>query len=134
MKKLFLVMFVALLSCDPQEEKIAPVYPSLEGWWKFSTKEASGEFEIVDYAGDLMVDNGPGNAFSIAGKEFKVLQKAKVNGKLKLEVFMLHDNQNAVSFYEAEFNKDYTELTAKYWVYRQNGTFNQINEPITITR
>ena len=133
MKKLTLILFVVLLSCE-QEEKIAPVYPSLEGWWKFSHKEASGVFEIVDYDGVLMVDNGPGNAFSIAGTQYLVKDKAKVIGSIKLEIFMVQDNQNAVSFYEVEFNKDYTELTAKYWVYRHNGVFKTINEPITITR
>lgn len=133
MKKLTLILFVVLLSCD-QAERIAPVYPSLEGWWNFSHKEASGSFEIVDYVGTLMVDNGPGNNFTISGKQYEVKDKAKVNGSLKLEVFMLHDNQTAISFYETEFNKDYTELTAKYWVYRHNGTLKQVNEPITITR
>lgn len=132
MKKLIFVLFIALSACA--EERIVHSFDSLEGWWNFSHKEASGVFEIVDYSGVLMTDNGPGNAFSIAGTQYLVKDKAKVIGSIKLEVFMVHDNQNAVSFYEVEFNKDYTELTAKYWVYRHNGGFKTINEPITITR
>lgn len=133
MKKLTLILFVVLLSCA-QEEKIAPVYPSLEGWWKFSHKEASGVFEIVDYDGVLMVDNGPGNAFSIAGTQYLVKEKEKALGSVKLEIFLLHSSSTNVNFYETEFNKDYTEMTAKYWTYWHNGAFKQINEPITITR
>lgn len=132
MKKLILVLFVALSACS--EERIAPSFDSLEGWWKFSHKEASGVFEIVDYDGILMTDNGPGNTFSIAGSQYLVKDKARVIGSIKLEIFMVHDNQNAVSFYEVEYNKNYTELTAKYWVYRHNGVIKQINEPIKITR
>lgn len=132
MKKLIFVLFVVLSACV--EEKIAPSFESLEGWWTFSHKEASGVFEVVDYDGVLMTDNGPGNAFSIAGTQYLVKDKAKVIGSLKLELFMVHDNQNAVSFYEVEYNKDYTELTAKYWVYRHKGVIKQINEPIKITR
>ena len=132
MKKLVLILFVVLSACA--EERVAPSFDSLEGWWKFSHKEASGTFEIVDYAGTLMVDNGPGNGFSIAGTKYEVKDKAKVIGSLKLEVFLVNSNGNHVNFYETEFNKNYTELTAKYWAYTYNGVVYQMKEPITITR
>lgn len=133
MKNLILVMIVVLFSCA-EEQKIAPVYPSLEGWWKFDHKEASGVFEIVDYDGDLMVDNGPGNAFKIANGQYLIKEKKGLIGSIKLEIFLVNSNKTGISFYEVEFNKDFTELTAKYWTHYQDGVINLVDNPIKITR
>lgn len=132
MKKLTLFLFVILSACA--EEKIAPSFDSLEGRWTFSHKEASGGFEIVDYSGNLMIDVGPGNSFELMGTEYPVLEKAKVNGSIKLELFLVHSAKTNINFYEVEFNKDYTELTVKYWTYWHEGVFKQVNETLKITR
>lgn len=132
MKKLTLILFVVLSACA--EERVAPSFDSIEGWWTFYHKEASGGFELVDYAGDLMVDNGPGNGFELLGTEFKVLEKKEIIGTSKLELFLTNSSQNNVNFYEVEFNKEFTVMTAKYWTYWHNGKFKQINEPLKITR
>ena len=133
MKNLLLVVLVVLFSCA-EEQKIAPVYPSLEGWWKFNHKEASGVFEIVDYDGVLMVDNGPGNAFSISGSQYLVKEKNKLIGTVKREIFLVNSNDAIISFYAAEYDKDFTKLTAEYWTINHNGVLKAIMEPITITR
>lgn len=132
MKKLIFVLFVVLSACS--EERVAPSFDSLEGWWTFSSKEVSGGFEVVEYSGDIVVDNGKGNSFEILGKEYPVLQKQGINGTLKLEIFLVNSSKTSVNFYEVEFNKGFTELTAKYWTYWQDGVFTQVNTPITITR
>ena len=132
MKKLTLILFVVLFSCA--EERVAPSFDSLEGWWSFKDKRASGTFEVVDYQGDVVVDNGSGNTFSIDGNSYPVMEKRKLIGTLKREIFLINSNKAIISFYEAEYDKDYTKLTAKYWTINLNGTLTVIDDTITITR
>jgi len=130
MKKL---IFIALLIFACSEEKVTPAPNSLEGWWWLSTKDVSGYFEIVDYPDGMTVDNGPGGTFTISGKVYPILEKKKVRGTMKLEIFLTNAD-SGLSFYETEFNKDYTLLTAKYWVVRVDGVAKVINEPVVLKR
>jgi len=130
MKKL---IFIVILAIGCVEEKVAPTQNSIEGWWKFSHKESSGRFELVDY-GDITVDNGPENNFTIGSKKYPVLLKKEILGTKKHEIFLMNSNYTMISFYEVDYNKSFTELTAKYWTIKENGVMILINEPILITR
>ena len=130
MKKL---IFIVILAIGCVEENVAPTPNSIEGWWNFSHKESSGRFELVDY-GDITVDNGPGNHFTIGNKYYRVLLKKEILGTKKHEIFLMNSNYTMISFYEVDYNKSFTELTAKYWTIKENGVMILINEPILITR
>ena len=126
------LIFVLILAIGCAEEKVAPINNSLEGEWRFTTKQASGNFEIVDYAGVLKVDNGMGK-FNIGSQNFTIDTKAKIIITSKMEIFLVSGN-SSINFYECDYNKTFTEITVTYWATVIDSKTTIINEPLIITR
>jgi len=129
MKKL---IFILILAIACAEEKVAPTYDSLEGAWKFTSKQASGNFEIVDYAGVLTVDN-EGGSFNIGSQKFTVDTKEKIIITSKMELFLV-SGKSSINLYECDYNKTFTEISVTYWATVIDGNTTIINEPLKITR
>ena len=129
MKKLLFIL-VLFMACgeDPK-----PVYTSIEGKWRFSAQNISGEFEIVNYYGKLTVDKG--GFFVINGTRFEIDSKEEIYGLPGPIYFYLANlPNNVIAFREIEINKTYDQLTTNSNSYVISGKETIINEKIVITR
>lgn len=135
MKRLLLLLLLCV-ACSKDDSQ-PKVYTSLEGKWKFTSKEVSGEFEIVNYFGKLTVDNGAGNFFLIGTKRFEIDSKQEVALELNNEFTMLlvNDKGGLVSFRRLDINKTYDQMTTSTYSYILAGTKELFfTDKIVITR
>lgn len=133
MKNLLLIL-VLFASCAKEDPKPT----SIEGKWKFSTKEISGEFEIVNYSGKLTVDNGPGGFFVIAGTKYEITVKQTISGSMPGPVtfYLIKSNPDGanISLRNIDVNKTYDQLTTSLYDYHAGGKDFNRTDKIILTR
>ncbi len=79
------LLFIALLCFGCSRESVTPTYTSVEGVWKFSAGDISGQFSLVKINGVLTSD---ANGFvTVSGVRYDVVQKMAVDpGKNKGQI------------------------------------------------
>ncbi len=142
----YLVGFIVVLcmtSCSKSDPD--PVYTSLVGKWTFKTTviPISGEFEIANFSGDLVVDNTFGQ-FKIKDKTYIIDTRQKMQvatgpgaapGSFS-QFWLVNTPQKAEMIFEnAEYSNDFKTITAKNFLYREDGILSaNYVETVVITR
>jgi hypothetical protein len=115
MKKLLIVLILFTASCTEEKSDPAPTYTSIQGVWKFETKDISGQFEVVSYNGSIVVDNG---YYNQGGKRYTVTAKQAVTGVPpgKFTMFLI-SGSNELAFRDCDVNKTYDQVTVNLFSY-----------------
>ena len=121
------------MACSKEDPK--PVYTSIEGKWKFSAKDVSGEFYIVNYSGKLTVDNGPNDFFVVNGTRYSITSKHEVEGKLPgLLTFYLVNGDTYVILQKLDVNKTYDQFVTSNYEYGTGAKNTIVADKIILTR
>ena len=130
-----IVLFIAFLICSCSKSDVQPVFPSLEGKWKFSAKDVSGEFSIVQYTGKLTCDNGVGDSFVVLGTKYTVDTKRVIEGTVPspFTIFLISTN-NVLTFRDVDVNKTFTVINVGSYDYYVGTKSTVGTDKITITR
>lgn len=132
-----IIAFTLIVGCSEDSET---TYTSIEGKWKFTITSTpiSGNFEIVDFEGDLTINDA--GDFKLKGASYPIDTRKKISlgttpGSFNRFWLINTEHQTEVAFDDAEYSDDFRTITAKAFYYNEgDGPSNPIQETVVITR